>query len=635
MKNMHILTVLIALVGFFFFPVSAAEIKDYDWPTYANDPGSSKYANLDQINKDTVKNLKISWIWDSPDNAHIKKQSEHVPQGFKSTPIKIGNKLYISTSMGHVAALDAATGKQLWVFDTETYEHGRPANMGFNHRGVAYWQNGKSRRIFMGTNNAFLWSLDADTGLPDKSFGVDGKIDLTLGLGRKVLRGMYSVVAPPTVVGNTVVLGSVVFDVPLAFYAPENRTDMPPGHIRGFDPRTGKQKWIFHSIPQDGEPGNDTWENDSWKDSGNTNVWTMMSADHELGYVYLPFGTPSNDWYGGHRLGDNLFAESLVCLDASNGELVWHFQAIKHGLWDYDLPAAPNLVDITVDGKQIKAVAQVSKQGFVYVLDRVTGKPVWPIEERPVPKSDVPGERTAATQPFPTKPAPFDYQGITEDILIDFTPELRAEALEIIKKYRHGPLFTPPSLGGTIQLPGDGGGGEWTGAAFDPDTSLFYIPSISRPVVVQLVELKDNDAWRYVRGGVTSIRGPQKLPLLKPPYGRISALNLDTGDYKWVIPNGEGIRQKIIDMGIADPGPVGSIAFTSPLLTKSLLFLAITDGKHVLRALNKATGEIVHELELPSFPQGAPMTYMTGGKQYISLAVGGATDAKLVTLALP
>jgi quinoprotein glucose dehydrogenase len=396
-------------------------------------------------------------------------------------------------------------------------------------------------------------------------------------------------------------------------------------------------KWIFHSIPQEGEVGNETWENDSWKVTGAANVWTLMSADPELGYVYLPFGTPSNDFYGGQRLGDNLFATSIVCLDAETGELVWYFQTTHHEVWDYDLPAAPNLVDITVDGRDIKALAQVSKQGFVYVLDRVTGEPVWPIEERPVPASSVPGERTAETQPFPTRPAAFELQGVSEDDLIDFTPELREEALAIINQYEYGPLFTPPSLVGTIQIPGDGGGAEWTGAALDPETSILYIPSWTRPAVIQVVSTESFDTeFTYVKNGLPStLNGPEGLPLMKPPYGRISAVNLNTGEYEWVVPNGEGLRQRIIDKGIADPGPVGAMTMVTILATKSLLFTVLTDGVPMLKALDKATGETLHEVALPAFPQGSPMTYMIDGKQYISIASGAGGDASLVTLALP
>jgi quinoprotein glucose dehydrogenase len=619
-------------------PGRGAGIADYDWPTYANDPGSSKYAALDQIDRNNVRRLQIAWSWDSPDNEFLKSHTEYAAGGFKSTPIKIADLLYISTPMGHVAAIDAATGEQKWVFDTRTWEHGRPANLGFNHRGVAYWKKGSKRRILMGTNNAFLWSLDADTGLPDKTFGTDGKVDLTVGLGRQIKRSFYSVVAAPVIVHDTVVLGAVVFDIPTFSLIPAKFTDSPPGHIRGFDVNTGEQKWIFHSIPQAGEKGNETWENDSWQYTGATNVWSLMSADPELGYVYLPLGAPTNDGYGGRRLGDNLLGNSLVCLGARTGKLVWYFQMIHHDLWDWDLPAAPNLVDITVDRRRIKAVAQVSKQGFIYVFDRVTGMPVWPIEERSVPQSDTPGERTSATQPFPAKPAPFEVQGISEDLLIDFTPELHAEALQIISQYRHGEIFTPPSIKGTIQLPNDGGGANWSGAAVDPQTSILYVPSSTGATLVQLVKADPGKTeHRYVRGGVGRLRGPQRLPLIKPPYSRISAINLNTGEYEWVVPNGEGktLRKRIMDMGIPDPGPVGARGRTGPLVTKTLLFIGGYDGRPLLRALDKATGTTIHEVELPIRPLGAPMTYMVDGKQYISVSVGGGKTSKLVTLALP
>jgi quinoprotein glucose dehydrogenase len=310
---------------------------------------------------------------------------------------------------------------------------------------------------------------------------------------------------------------------------------------------------------------------------------------------------------------------------------------VHHGVWDYDLPAAPTLVDITVDGRPIKAVAAISKQGFTYVFDRITGEPVWPIEERAVPQSTVPGEVLSATQPFPTKPAAFEPQGISDETLIDFSAELRSEALQNIEKYDYGPLFTPPSLRGAIQFPGWGGGGEWHGAAFDPDTGLYYIPSASVPIVVQLRESPpERSDLNFVRGGPRSVAGPKGLPLTKPPYGRITAINLNTGEHEWMVPHGEGMRQKIIDMGILDPGPVGSVSRVGPLLTKTLLFMAQSDGaRNLIRAFNKATGEIIHEEELPLPPQGTPMTYSVAGKQYISIAVGGGGDSRLVTLSLP
>lgn len=456
-----------------------AVASDTDWASYGSDAASTKYAPLEQVHAGNVQRLAAAWSWASPDNA-----LGMFPGPFKSTPIKVGDTLYVSTSLGHVAAIDAVTGRQRWAFDTGSWQSGKPANLGFNHRGVAYWEGEGERRVLMPTNDGFLWSLDAATGEPDAEFGVNGRVDLSKGLGRDVQRRMYSVVSPPLVVGDLAILGSVIADE----WSMPRLSDYPPGDVRAFDVRTGELRWTFHSIPRPGETGHGTWLEESWREAGAVNVWTLMSADHDLGYVYLPFGTPSNDWYGGHRPGDNLFADSLVCLEAATGKLVWHFQTVHHGLWDYDLPAAPNLVDITVDGRNIEAVAQVTKQGFAFVLDRVTGEPVWPIEERAVPQSTVPGERTSPTQPFPTRPAPFEHQGTSLDNLIDYSPALRAQTLAIVAQFDHGPLYTPPSRKGTIQQPGDGGGGEWSGAAYDPETGRLYIPSQSHAIVVKLEE---------------------------------------------------------------------------------------------------------------------------------------------------
>ena len=620
--------------------LNTAQSQNYDWMHYGNDPGHTKYAPLDQINRENVADLEVNWIWESIDNQAIAERPQHVPSGFKATPITRNGTIYVSTPLGFIAAIDAQTGQQKWVFNTFTWEHGRPANNGFNHRGVTFWEkptaNGTEPRIIMTTANAFLWSIDAETGEPDLSFGVNGKTDLTLGLGREVDRSMIAHSAAVPIVGNTVIIGSVVYDQPMFDMVPEKLTDLPPGHVRGFDLNTGQQKWIFHTIPQPGEFGNDTWLDDSWEVTGATNIWTMISVDPELGYAYLPVGNPGNDFYGGQRLGDNLFGTSLVAVDTETGERVWHYQIVHHELWDYDPPAAPTLVDITVDGRDIKAVAMVTKQAFIYVFDRITGEPVWPIVERPVPVSSVPGERAAPTQPFPTKPAPFDQQGISEETLIDFTPELRQEALEIISEFEYGGLYTPPSLAGTITLPGWTGGAEWTGAAFDPETSMYYIPSVTSPIVIQLVANNPTETdFVYMRGGIRNVNGPSGLPITKPPYGRISAVNLNTGEYEWVRANAEGIRQQIIDMGIPDPGPVGVVNLAPLLVTKTLLFQAITDGVPILRAMNKATGETIAEIELPAIPQGAPMTYMVDGKQYIAISCGGGADAKMVTLSLP
>ena len=482
---------------------------------------------LDQINRANVAELKIAWSWDSPDLPLQKADRMLSSFAYETTPLMVGGTLYASTSLCQIAAINAQTGKTIWVFDPESYKAGRPGNLGFVNRGVAYWTDGTIERIYIATHDAHLWAIDAKSGLPAKEFGDGGKVDLTKAIPNALAPQLYMMTSPPVICRNLVIVGSSIHDGP-------QYKQMPRGDVQTFDVRTGKPGWIFHAVPQANEFGVETWKNDSWKYTGNTNVWTLMTVDEETGYVYLPFSTPTNDWYGGHRLGDNLFADSLVCVDGATGKRIWHFQTIHHGLWDYDLPAAPVLCTIHVDGRTIKAVAQITKTGFVFVFDRANGKPVWPIEERPVPQSDVPGEVTSRTQPVPTRPAPFERQGATEDNLIDFTPELRAEGKKILDKYKHGPIFTPPSLKGTINLPGWAGGANWWGAAFDPETSLLYIPSVMMPIVVKLNEPDSSRSdFRYVRGGGGfggGVSGPKGLPLFKPPYGRITAINLNTGD---------------------------------------------------------------------------------------------------------
>ena len=615
-------------------PVAAQRgAADGQWASYGGDDGSTKYAPLDQIDAGNVDQLEVAWTWASADNAVLAQNRELSARGFKGTPVMVDGVLYVRTSLSIVVAIDAATGEQLWVRDVGSYDAGRPTNLGFNTRGVAHWSDGVESRIFLATGDSHLWSFDAATGQPIGRFGGDGKVDLTQGLLREVPRGAYQVMSPPMVVGDVVIVGSSISD------GPQNMT-APPGDIRGFDTRTGRLLWTFHTVAQAGEFGNDTWEDNSWRYTFNTLSWTVMSADQELGYVYLPIGTPTNDWYGGHRLGDNLFAESLVCLDAATGERVWHFQMVHHGLWDYDLPAAPTLVDITVDGRDIKAVAQVSKQGFTYVFDRVTGEPVWPIEERPVAQSSVPGERSSATQPFPTKPPAFERQGMSVDALIDFTPELRAEAEQILSGFEYGDLFHPPSEKGTIQMPGWAGGANWYGAGFDPETDYLYVPSRTDPISVRLVQPDRERSDFTYRRGRSGLRGPQGLPLAKPPYSRLTAINLATGEQAWQVPLGDGPRQQVIDLGAPDPGPLGGAVYTGPVVTETLLFLGLrgnrdTGQEPVLNAYDKANGEIVHAVDLPVPLNGTPMTYMVEGRQYVVAAYSSGVDSGLLALALP
>ena len=423
--------------------------------------------------------------------------------------------------------------------------------------------------------------------------------------------------------------------------------------MRGFDARSVEMKWIFHTIPQGDEFGADSWQNESWRYSGHTNVWGTIAVDDELGYVYLPTGTPTNDWYGGMRPGDNLFAESLICVDAETGERVWHFQAVHHGLWDYDFPTAANLLDITVDGREIKAIAQSSKQAFTYVFDRVTGEPVWPIEERAVPAGDVPGEWYSPTQPFPTKPPPFDLQGITVDDLIDFTPELRAEAVAIAERAQLVPLFAPPPVRGTakpiIQAPGPGGGINWPGTAVDPETGRLFVPSQTRLRAVELVEYPPPATVGYFTDPwAVAVPGPRGLPLVKPPYTRVTAIDLNTGDHAWMSPHGDGPRNHpaLKELNLPALGGHSGMHGGGPLVTKTLLVVN-SGGRYVadevesartITAYHKDNGDYLGSVTLPSVPYGNPITYLHEGRQYIAVAVGGgggAATPELIALALP
>ena len=627
-----------------------------EWTHYGGNAASQKYSSLDQINKDNVGKLTIAWRWASPDNAVVAANPMARPGMYHDTPLMVKGVLYTVTSLGQIAAINPGTGQTIWAFDPANWKSGRPGNLGFVHRGIAYWSDpstaleagGAKDRLLLGTSDAYLIAIDATTGALDTAFGQAGRVDLMDGLAHAVRATNYSVTAAPVICRDVVVVGASIHDVP-------THKEWPRGDISGFDVRTGKRLWTLHSIPQKGEFGNETWSDDSAAYSGSTNVWTNMSADEELGLVYLPFGTPTDDWYGGHRPGANLFAESLVALDARTGTRAWHFQAVHHGVWDYDFPAAPILIDITVNGKDIKAVAQVSKQGFTYVFDRKTGTPVWPIEERPVPQSTVPGERTAPTQPFPTRPPAFESQGIDTGTLIDFTPELRQAALEAIKPYQTGPIFTPPSEQGTIQNPGWAGGANWAGADVDPETGTLYVPSMTSPIIVQLVKPDPKlSNLLYVRGGLMMPPSLDGLPITKPPYGRVTAIDLQKGDIKWMSAVGDGPRDHPLLKDLKLP-PLGAPLRNAPMVTKSLLFISMGQGNLgvgqalpvggrplsppyqeplKLRAYDKATGAPVWEFTPPSRPMASPMTYLFQGKQYLVVAAGSGPAAELIAFSL-
>jgi quinoprotein glucose dehydrogenase len=650
-----------------------------DWPSYGGTNWSQKYSALDQIGPANFNALKVAWTWSSPDHDLIKKipdnpEEPYNANGMKATPLVVKGVMYVSTGLGQIAAIEPATGKTLWLYNPEAYAQGAQADtVGWLTRGVSYWSDGRDdERILMGTLDGYLLALNARTGRPIATFGESGKADLTTADPRARRGALHqfdgerhylSVDSPPVVVRDTVIVGSSMSDRPPV-------REWVPGDVQAFDVRTGKLKWIFHVIPRDGEFGADTWKDGAHRYTGNANVWSMMSGDDELGMVYLPTTTPNSDYYGGHRKGDGLFAESIVAVDVETGKRVWHFQAVHHGVWDYDLPAAPTLLDITVDGRRIKALAQVSKQAFTYVFDRVTGRPVWPIEERAVAPSDIPGEELSPTQPFPTRPPAFDRQGLVENDLIDFTPALRAEAKASLAHYRYGPLFTPPSLyieggtRGTIFVPGINGGALWGGSGADPETGFLYVPSKTQPVMMTLTPLPGGQrAWPSVvpidgtplpyvpngKIGPPSVHparpeppvGPQGLPLLKPPYSRMTAYNLNTGTIAWQVPTGpgqDGIRNHPALAGLTLPDLGGQGGLGGPLVTRSLVIYGLlsssgrADRGGRLVAYDKATGATLGSVTLPGAPLGTPMTYSINGKQFVALTLLGG---QMVSLALP
>jgi quinoprotein glucose dehydrogenase len=524
-------------------------MASHDWPYHGSDAASTRFSPLRQIDGTNLSQLREVWHWRSSDALLSQRDDVRLHSIFnRATPLVVDGVLYTSTSMSTITALDAATGRQLWNFDPLAWKEPNHFN---THRGVAYWEDGDgAERIFFGTATAFLYALDAKTGLPDPTFGTGGRVDLTEGLDVPVDRLLYSLNSPPTVCRGVIVIGSSVGDS----RTPE---DIPPGDVRGFDARTGEQLWTFHSVPRMGEYGTDTWESDSWRRGRRANAWAVISADPELGYVYVPFGGANNVYYGGSRPGDNLFAQSLVCLDARTGQRVWHYQLSHHDVWDYDLPAAPILVDLVVDGRPIKAVAQITKQAFCFVFDRVTGDPLWPVVERAVPSSTIAGERASPTQPFPTRPLPFDRQGLTVADLINFTPALRQQALEIVSGYDHGGLYTPPTERGAIAMPGGIGGGDWAGAAYHPESGWLYVPSHTRPDVIEVGKTRDragNSTYSAQRN--ESLHGPNGLPLMQPPYSRITAIDLNTGKHMWMAPTGTG---PVNHPALATLGPLSSL----------------------------------------------------------------------------
>jgi quinoprotein glucose dehydrogenase len=609
--------------------------RQVEWLHYGGDPGGMKFSSLSDVKTANVGRLSVAWQWkhwETPLDAF-----GTTPGFFESTPLMIDGVLYVTTPYNSIAALDADTGKELWRFDGEAYKLGQIlSGSGWKLRGTAYWRNGNDLRLFLNSRHR-LFALDARTGKPIPSFGANGVVSLTDGLTRISDIQHATQSSPPVVYRDLVIVGS---QVPDRVQLPD-----PVGYVQAFNARTGERAWTFSVIPQSSTaPGASSWENESWRRNGHGNVWAPMALDESRGLLYLPTSTPTSDYYGGERPGSNLFAESLVCLDAATGKIRWHFQFVHHGLWDYDTPAQPNLVTITVDGKRIDAVAQVTKQGFTYVFERVTGQQVWPIVERPVATdSNVPGERPSPTQPFPTKPPAFVDQGVSLDDANNLTPQINMLAREQMRKYRLGPLYTPPSLEGTLQRPGQGGGGNWGGAAFHPDSGYLFVRAARGAGLNRIAKNNGSDPLvavpysnRVAAGGEdTTVQG---LPLTSPPYAVLAAVDLNRGELAWRVPLGAGsdaLRANPLLKGVALPDRLGSPNSRGGAMVTASGLVFIAGGDRYLYAFNARTGKEVWRGEIPYANGATPMTYRTRtGRQFIVVATGTGADNALVAFAL-
>jgi quinoprotein glucose dehydrogenase len=577
-----------------------------------------RFSSLGQIDRGNVARLEPAWTYRT---GELKLGLAHSAfrAGFSTTPLAIGGRLYLSTPSSRVIALEAATGREVWTFDPQD---GKPIREFNAHRGVAYWEAAADaggpcgRRILLGTVDGRLFGLDAATGKPCAGFGKDGSVDL-----REELQGRWPqdpsygtirITSPPVVFRDLVITG---------YAQQESPGQGPYGDVRAYDVRSGREAWRFHTVPRPGEPGHDTWEGESWKDRMGANVWSVMSLDVERGIVYLPIGSPTADFYGGDRKGANLYGNSLVALEAASGRRLWHFQMVHHDLWDYDLPAQPVLFTFRAGGREVPAVAQVTKMGFVYVLDRVTGEPLFPVEERPVPPSEVPGESAWPTQPFPTKPPPLSRTSLTRDDLSQVTPETVDVCRALFDRSQGGSIFTPTGLRPTIFFPGLHGGGDWGGGALDPGTGLFYVAANEDGAVAQMSPTAPGSPLPYrweARGESLWFRDANGWPCQAPPWGTLNAVNLSRGEIAWRVPL--GVVDELLARGLPKTG-VQSLG--GALVTEGgLVFIGATVDRR-FRAFDAKTGDELWSYRLPANAHANPMTYSAGGRQYVVIAAGG------------
>jgi quinoprotein glucose dehydrogenase len=658
--------------------VAQSGARNGEWRTYGGDLGNTRYAPLDQINRDNFNDLEIAWRFKT-DNLGPRPE-----YNFQSTPLMVNGKLYTTAgSRRAVVSLDAATGELLWVHSENEGARGDAAPRQLSGRGLAYWSDGKQdERILYVTPGYRLIALDAKTGSPIATFGGRGVVDLKLDDDQEIdlVAGEVGLHAAPVVAKDTIIIGAAH----LVSFSPKSKRNVK-GYVRGYDVRTGKRIWIFHTIPKPGEFGAETWDDkESLGYTGNTGVWAQISVDEELGLVYLPVELPTGDFYGGHRPGNGLFGESLVAVDLKTGKRKWHYQLVHHGIWDWDIPCAPILLDLTMNGRTIKAVAQPTKQSWIFLFDRATGEPLWPIDERPVPQSDVPLEKTSPTQPFPTRPPAFDRQGVSIDDLIDFTPELRAEAVKLVSRYKLGPIYTPAivsrwdGLLGTLVLPNNNGGPNWPGGAIDPQTGILYIYSFTLVSARGLIHDPERSDMEYIQGAASPPAAPgaapagrgaggraagraegdagegggrgltvQGLPLIKPPWGRLTAIDLGKGEIVWQVAHGEtpdAVRNHPALKGLTIPrtgrpgGRIGTLVTKTLVIAGEPGFFTMPTGVRgaMLRAYDKATGAEVGAVYMPAPQTGSPMTYMLNGQQYLVVATSGAsTSGELLAFKLP
>ena len=574
--------------------------KEQDWPNVGGDKGNSRYSTLKQVNRKNVATLQAIWTFHTCDAGK--------GTTIECTPIMIDGTLYLTTAASKVVALEADTGRELWKYDP--YKNGpgkQPRASGGVNRGVAYWTDGRQARIFLGASDGRLISLDAKTGLPDRAFGNSGTVDLRAGLGMDLNGVNYGPTSAPAVYRDLVILG---------FSCSEGGRPAP-GDPRAFDTRSGKEIWRFHTIPKPGEPGRETWPDDCSPNVGAANNWGGTTVDEKRGLVFIGTGSASPDFYGGGRKGDNLFANCTICLEANTGKRLWHFQTLRHDLWDHDLPVYPNLVTISNNGRKRDAVVQVTKTGFVYLFDRANGQPIFPIENRPVPVSDVPGEQAALTQPIPVKPPSFCRQFISESDVTDISPESHAEMLERFRSYRGRAAFTPPGTNSTLVVPGFHGGATWSGASFDPTTGVLYVNSNEQPNVLKL--LPHNDSIDpYGPSGYVRFVDAKGYPGVKPPWGLLNAIDLNKGEILWRVPLGE--FPELAARGIPRTGTEN---FGGTIVTAGGLVFIGGSKDEKFHAFDKSSGELLWEFKLSAGGYATPCTYMTRGRQYVVIAAGG------------